>query len=156
MNNTSVKRSLDIRNNGRVNHLNTFYSGITCETPTMEKVLSSTIVVFAESSFGNNTSYYTHKATGEAYPFHIASDGALYIGFAHESSSLSPLLPISSLNELLNGGVELDSNSVVEDIFSDFINDPTIGSRYTPVLSHLADIYHRKNFFGFPYLPHSP
>ncbi len=75
----------------------------------------------AHRDFGNNTSYFI-ASNSYALPFHIDNNGALYIGHNTYNDSI---------------GVKLDSNSVVEDIFSDFINDPTIGIRYRPIPSIL-------------------
>ncbi len=65
--------------------------------------------------FGNNTSYVIYGDNTDALAFHIDDEGALYIN--HPIKIFTP--------------TSLNTNSIVEDVFADFINDPTSGVKYT-------------------------
>ncbi len=139
----------------------TFYEGTSCDTP-RHVFMFPRVITDNKPNFGNNTSYFTipryssdydnrnylgnNHAEG-AFPFHIDDNGTLYIGHtSYDPSSMSRVdrdgiyyvrLDFGS-GGTSHGGFILGSNSIVEDVFSDFINDPTSGFKYIPVPSELT------------------
>ncbi len=145
----SMKISLEIRTTSfpdNIDRTYTFYTGTSCNTA-LHTAFITLLPIDDKPNLGNNTSYFTSIPPSyvtvpqiQAYPFHIDDDGALYIGYnSSRPSLLDPILEyfgrdLGDSTGYGGGGFILNSSSIVEDVFADFINNPTSGFKYIPIL----------------------